>query len=271
MNGQEIIVNIEEEGIYYVYQLGEKMPEGRTVEVITGELKQIDKKFIPSDICSWTAMPDKPFGDELPITEFFSQEQTPNPVSIDGYLVGLTAYKVSDTLLTTEQFIKGINITTNGVTELLSSGTQTIFGDNAATMITLPSGYAYLTCYKKGRFFPIENSTGQWVDVPETGAYFVLPYGTPLPEGLTIEMNYIGTKKIEAKYLQLPITNNFTLRDDDFVEGYEEDDDFTMVFSNVKKAEELKSKILSDEIFYLKLSTGGNEYLNINFIHNGLG
>lgn len=147
---------------------------------------------------------NKPFGDNLPVTEYFSQAETPNPVSFESAELGMTAYKVFDFILTTEQIMQGVTVKTNGVEENPLNGTMQSLG-NVAVMFTMPSGYMYAGFAQSGELV-IDPTYGITVNVPEVGIYFLLPYGTPLLEGLNIEVNYIGTKKIDPKYLPLNST-----------------------------------------------------------------
>lgn len=142
---------------------------------------------------------NKPFGDDLPITEYFYQAETPNPISFGSETVGFTGYKISGTVLTQEQMAKGIYVTTNGVIENLLSGEMKTVEDKAV-MISLPSGYVYAGFAQTGEII-VDPEYGVSIDVPEEGLYFLVNYGVALPEDLTIEFNYIGTKKIDPRFL----------------------------------------------------------------------
>lgn len=252
-------ITIPEPGIWFLYVGAEIFGEAvYTMSLITPyETVKINPKYIPGEV----------FGDNMSITVYFSQAETPDPINFEYAPGNFVFYKLSDAIPTIQELIETGTVTTNGVTEKFSNGFMQSLGEDIFAF-GLPSGHKYAVASMAGRFL-VDAEHDLIIDIPETGTYYACYIGTPLPEGLTVELNYVGTKKIHSKYLPIATENSFYIAPQDFT--LETDPDGVIDLSLSKEiAEALGRKVSSGQLFVLKVKFD-EEGVTAVFQHSGAG
>lgn len=220
--------------------------KGRMASDGSGLAVQVQADYEQTDSTQVDFIKNKPFGDNLPITERFSQAETPCTIAVDVTALGYTCYKIFDTAITQEQVMAGATVTTTiievgvSVTEALTDGTFTPFNENLIG-VELPSGAGYLTVYQSCEISGV---------TIEKGTYFVMVTGSHLPDSLVVEISYLGTKKLDPKFLPNNIGAGVRVFEVEAGEG----DDASLLQLSDEQSSEIENLIFEGDPFVLKLA-----------------
>lgn len=189
---------VNENVLYAGYTATNAQGEQITGRAVPGEgetmiQQQVD--WLQKDSTQVDYIKNRPFGEEK-ITEHFSQIETPTPISLNSSELGMTAHKIFDTPLTSEQLRGEATITMNGY-PLVSQYTESISDDIVFFIVS--EDVQGVVFYNAGDL-PFGNA-GFTLSVPETGTYSLMPLGATLPEGIEFDLSCSVIKKIDPKFL----------------------------------------------------------------------
>jgi hypothetical protein len=187
MMGEDLTFNVTEAGLYFLYLEG----MGAVNSYSKGELKQLDKKFIPSDIGTWEAMPDKPFGESKSSITWDG-----TPMSEVANANDLEFHKASDMYFDAEDLIGStFNLflieENTDITEIVSSDSimdlgENCFGISSANLDGMPA-----------ILITSSATVVEGVELPSAGIWFL-----SMPDiCYTSYLEMIQIKKLDEKYL----------------------------------------------------------------------
>lgn len=186
-NGYSLSVDVPEAGIYAIFPLNVILWDNIACEVLVNgeDFKQIEPKYIPDMYY------------DTRVRSYYSQAETPDPVSFDNEMMQYSFYKISDLVPTREQIFGEMKMRANGRTidfieddilieadEFIAMSTGFLFANTAGEISFTYSGYPMV------------------VEVPEVGIYSVQNLGVSMPDGVVIEIELGGElKQIDPKFI----------------------------------------------------------------------
>lgn len=201
--GEDLEFIAAETGIYFLYIDG----MATTLSYEKGDYQQIDRKFIPSDIGTWSDMPDKPFGE---IGFNFEWDGRPTEIFETTGESGIYFYKVAEPL---ETIIGGKIKVFDGTETLQEICTSDIVqttedGEECGFIANVKNAYST---------FDFDKTLGRSVTFKKPGLYFVYIELEEEQPGRTISFTSVdyGIKQIDKKFIPDDIVASVSLTFDE--------------------------------------------------------
>ena len=173
--GYQMTLEVPEAGIYYILPIGTSIPGGRIIEVnLSGELKTLDIKYLPSNMALGYEETSKPF--ENIVWDGNTEELTPVTVDVEG--LTLNYYKVSDQVLTPSDIVPNLDTNEGRATVISTGGIAEVLGSPAIADVTeLSSNGSFTICEVAIFYVAVPNEVldlgGITITFPEAGIWFL--------------------------------------------------------------------------------------------------
>ena len=163
-----------------------------------------------SQVESWNDLEDRPFYDARQIS-FFSQAETPNPVSFSNSMIQYTFYKISDLVPTREQIFGNMTIIDNNGDNEAPREIDIVIETNEFIMTA--DTFAFLFVNVDGTVNFTYSGYPMSVDVPEAGIYYGRPLNAGIPEGRSFKITIDNISKSHYSYEENPNPPSFVQAD----------------------------------------------------------
>lgn len=166
----------------------------------SGNSQSVQSDYEQNDAIAVDYIKNRPFYDTRECT-YYSQADTPNPVSFDNAMMNYSFYKISDLVPTREQIFGEMKII-NQVGSNIAPIEDNIVIETNEFIATNDGSWGFCFINTTGTLSFTYSGYPMTIEVPEVGIYYIRPIGAGVPEGRTFEINLGGElKALDKKYL----------------------------------------------------------------------